>query len=107
MTHPNKNFPISFPSNQVGASDIGNQPHEIDLFVGWFAGQLDNLGNSSQPVAAVNLPSKFEVPKEMFEVRKDPRVHLMQYNDYMNILGAYNVEKWKAFLTTLRGSAND
>ncbi|XP_016690719.1 uncharacterized protein [Gossypium hirsutum] len=43
----------------------------------------------------------------MFESRRDPRAHLMQYNDYMNMLGAPDAAKCKAFSTNLKGSAKD
>lgn len=58
-------------------------------------------------VAIVGLPSEFKVSKEMFEGRKDLKVHLMQYNDYMNVLRAFDAAKCKAFSTTLRGRAKD
>lgn len=38
-------------------------------------------------IVAVNLPRDFKVPTDMFERRRDLRAHLMQYNDYMNVLG--------------------
>ncbi|KAH1073081.1 hypothetical protein J1N35_025409 [Gossypium stocksii] len=72
---------------------------------------MDWLFCSNNPlsleVAAVSLPFEFNVPKEMFEGRRNPRAHLMQYNDYINVLGASDVAKCKAFSTTLRGSMKD
>lgn len=41
----------------------------------------------------------------MFEGWRDPRAHLMQYNDYMNVLRIFYATKYKAFLTTHKGSA--
>lgn len=58
-------------------------------------------------VVIVSLPSDFKVPKEIFEGRRDPRAHLMQYNDYMNVLGDSNAAKCKVFSTTLKGNVND
>lgn len=58
-------------------------------------------------IVAVNLPHDFKVPKDMFEGRRDPRAHLMQYNAYMNVLGASDFAKCKAFSTTLKGSAKN
>lgn len=55
-------------------------------------------------IVVVGLPSEFKVPKEVFKRRRDPRPHLMQYNDYMNILGAQDSMKYKAFSMTLKGS---
>ncbi|KAK5819127.1 hypothetical protein PVK06_024088 [Gossypium arboreum] len=61
----------------------------------------------SPKMATMSLPTEFKVPKETFKGRRDLQAHLMQYNDYMNVLGASNVTKCKSFSITLRGSAND
>ncbi|KAH1055810.1 hypothetical protein J1N35_033875 [Gossypium stocksii] len=53
------------------------------------------------------LPPEFNVPKEVFEGRRDLRAHLMQYNDYMKVLKAFDTVKCKALSTTLRRSAKD
>ncbi|KAK5793780.1 hypothetical protein PVK06_034938 [Gossypium arboreum] len=58
-------------------------------------------------VATVNLTPDFKVSKEMFEGIRDSRAHLMQYNDYMNVLGAFDATKCKAFSTTLKDSVKD
>lgn len=55
----------------------------------------------------MGLPSEFKVPQEVFEGIKDLQPHLMQYNNYINVLGASHAAKCKAFSTTLKGSAND
>ncbi|KAK5839761.1 hypothetical protein PVK06_008598 [Gossypium arboreum] len=72
---------------------------------------MDWLFCSNNPlsleVAVVNLPSEFKVPKEMFEGRRDPKAYLIQYNDYMNVLRAFDTVKCKSFLTTLKGSEKD
>ncbi|KAK5793663.1 hypothetical protein PVK06_034815 [Gossypium arboreum] len=57
-------------------------------------------------IATVGSPPEFKVPKEVFKGRRDPQAHLMQYNDYINVLGALDAVKCKTFSTTLRGSAN-
>lgn len=68
---------------------------------------MDRLFCSNNPlaleVAAVGLSSQFKVPKETYEGRRDPWIHLMQYNDYMNVLRAWDTMKCKALLTTLMG----
>ncbi|KAH1082172.1 hypothetical protein J1N35_021933 [Gossypium stocksii] len=38
--------------------------------------------------------------------RRDLRAHIMQYNDYMNVLGASDAGKCKALLKTLKSSAS-
>ncbi|KAH1032181.1 hypothetical protein J1N35_044355 [Gossypium stocksii] len=58
-------------------------------------------------IAAVSLPYDFKVPKDMFEGRRDLQAHIMQYNDYMNVLGASDVAKCKAFSMTLKTSAKN
>lgn len=64
--------------------------------------------NSLSPeMVAVGLPPEFKLPKEMFEGKRDSKAHLMQYNNYMNVLGASNAAKCKAFLSNLKGSAKD
>ncbi|KAH1045911.1 hypothetical protein J1N35_036695 [Gossypium stocksii] len=64
--------------------------------------------NSLAPkIVIVGLSHDFKVSKDMFEGIRDPLAHLMQYNDYMNVLRASNVAKCKAFSTTLKGSAKE
>lgn len=58
-------------------------------------------------VATMSLTPDFKVSKEMFEGIKDPQAHLMQYNDYINMLGVFGATKCKAFSTTLKDSAKD
>lgn len=86
----------------VGMSKLYSQTPRIGL--DWFFCSKNPLASK---IATVSLPPKFRVSKVVFEGRRDPRAHLMQYNDYMNLLGASNVAKCKAFSTTLRGSAKD
>lgn len=63
---------------------------------------MDWLFCSNNPLApelaAVSLPCDFKVPRDMFKGRMDPRAHLMQYNDYMNVLGALKVCEVQSFL---------
>ncbi|KAH1098173.1 hypothetical protein J1N35_015094 [Gossypium stocksii] len=72
---------------------------------------MDWLFCSNNPlapkIAAMNLSRDFEVPKDMFEGKRDPRAHLMQYNDYMNVPRVSNLAKCKTFSMTLKESAND
>lgn len=58
-------------------------------------------------IEAISLPRDFKVSKDMFEGKRDPRAHLIQYNDYKNMLGASNAAKCKAFSTMLKGIAKD
>lgn len=72
---------------------------------------MDWLFYSNNPlspeIAIVGLHYDFNVLKDMFEGRKDPQAHLMQYNDYMNVLRAFDATKCNVFSTTLKASAND
>ncbi|KAH1114719.1 hypothetical protein J1N35_008097 [Gossypium stocksii] len=58
-------------------------------------------------IAIMGLPLEFKVLNKVFEGRRDPWSHLMQYNDYMNVLEPSYATKCKAFSTTLRASAKD
>ncbi|KAK5836476.1 hypothetical protein PVK06_012267 [Gossypium arboreum] len=72
---------------------------------------MDWLFYSNNPlapkIAIVGLPRDFKVPKDMCERKRDPQAYLMQYNDYINLLGASDTAKCKAFSTTLKTSTND
>ncbi|KAH1121787.1 hypothetical protein J1N35_004947 [Gossypium stocksii] len=67
---------------------------------------MDWLFYSNNPLApkivAVNLPRDFKFPNDMFEGKRDPQAHLMQYNDYMNMMGALDLAKYKNFSMTLK-----
>lgn len=58
-------------------------------------------------IMPVSFPIDSKVPKDMFEGRKDPRAHIIQYNDYMNVLEASDTAKYKAFSTMLKASVKD
>lgn len=67
---------------------------------------MDWMFCSNNPLApkitTINLLHDFKVPKYMFEERKDPRAHLVQYNDYMNVLGHQMLQSVRSFPRPLR-----
>ncbi|KAK5771878.1 hypothetical protein PVK06_048132 [Gossypium arboreum] len=61
--------------------------------------------NSLAPkIAMINFLRDFKVLKDMFEGRRDPRAHLMQYNDYMNALGITDHKVWLTCTSELTSS---
>ncbi|KAK5819106.1 hypothetical protein PVK06_024065 [Gossypium arboreum] len=47
VAHPNEHFSFNLLSGQARALGSGSQPNETDLFTGWFADRLKNLGNTA------------------------------------------------------------
>ncbi|KAH1032029.1 hypothetical protein J1N35_044203 [Gossypium stocksii] len=92
MAHPNENFSFNLPSGQARASGFDSQHSRADLFAGWFVDRPKNFGNAvyqgvSSPLdlnvpidQGLPFPPNQEVPKDMFQRRRDLKIQDLQSN---------------------------